>query len=298
MKEVPEKHVTPCGTKTFIITSLSWSLLTGRCKVPMERCRAACRSIRTRSLKEVSMCTWTKEPMLHSISSSLSRVSSHHMAQQRSRMGPQAFFQEAQAVILIDPLGEGNSSYPITVTPWHLQDPVGALEMKGIPLAGQHIDWVQQVFIGRPRAGSIHCGEFPWVILLFDLQVPPSLNDLLKRLIRVAQWASRPGWSIGYMLAHWGKAWGSRERHGSQFLQTVAPDHSPPMQIATTHLRRGEIPSPEGAANDEGPTALIGVGLSQCATNWHVVNLHRWSTCKVSHRQQGKVQYWHFCWKG
>ena len=54
---VPEKHVTPCGTKTFIITSLSWSLLTGRCKVPMERCKAACRSIRTRSLKKVSMCT-------------------------------------------------------------------------------------------------------------------------------------------------------------------------------------------------------------------------------------------------
>jgi len=66
---------------------------------------------------------------------------------------------------------------------------VGALEMKGIPLAGQHIDWVQQVFIARPPAGSIHCGEFPRATL-FDLQVPPSLNDLLKRLIGVAQWAS------------------------------------------------------------------------------------------------------------
>ena len=29
------------------------------------------------------------------------------------------------------------------------------------PLAGQNIDRVQQVFVGRPRAGSIHSSEYP-----------------------------------------------------------------------------------------------------------------------------------------
>ena len=32
-KVAPEKHVTPCGTKTFICTRSSWSDLSGRCNV-------------------------------------------------------------------------------------------------------------------------------------------------------------------------------------------------------------------------------------------------------------------------
>ena len=50
--------------------------------------KAAWRSIRTRSLKKVSMCTWTNDPIWHSTSSSLRRVSSHHMAQHWASIGP------------------------------------------------------------------------------------------------------------------------------------------------------------------------------------------------------------------
>ena len=53
---------------------------------------------------------------------------------------------------------------------------MGALQMKGIPLAGQDIDWIQQVFVGRPRTGPIDRSQLPRVILRFNLQVPPILR--------------------------------------------------------------------------------------------------------------------------
>ena len=82
---------------------------------------------------------------------------------------------------IVDPLGEGNCSDPISMPPWHFHNPMRVLE-KGIPLAGQDIDRMQQVFVGRPHTGSIlSIHEWSW----------PFLNDFLKRLKRIAHWACR-----------------------------------------------------------------------------------------------------------
>ena len=87
-KVAPEKHETPCRTNTFILTRSSWSGAPGRCNVWMERCKAASRSILTRSLQVALMCTWTKDPMETSTSSSRSRVLSHQLAKDGVSIGP------------------------------------------------------------------------------------------------------------------------------------------------------------------------------------------------------------------
>ena len=58
-------------------------------------------------------------------------------------------------MIGVDPLGEGNRSDPVSMPPYYFKHTMGALKMKGIPLAGQDIDWIQQVFVGRPRTGTM-----------------------------------------------------------------------------------------------------------------------------------------------
>ena len=83
----------------------------------MERCKAACRSIRTRSLKRgfnVHLNEGTNVA-LNKLFSESSVITPHGTAAIEN--GTTGVFQEAQAVIVIDPLGEGNGSYPITVPP-------------------------------------------------------------------------------------------------------------------------------------------------------------------------------------
>ena len=128
----------PCGTNTFILTRSSWSDAPGRSDVWMERCKAAWRSILTKSLQVVLMCTWTKDPMETSTSSSRSRVLSHHLAKDGVSID-----SHTRAKIprqwLVDPLGEDNSRYPLSVSPYDFQYPVRAQEMERISFAGQHI---------------------------------------------------------------------------------------------------------------------------------------------------------------
>ena len=62
--------------------------------------------------------------------------------------------------------------------------------MEWIPLAGQHIGRVRQVFVRRPRAGTVYRRKHPGLIMLFNFQVPPLLDDLLQRLNRVSHWTS------------------------------------------------------------------------------------------------------------
>ena len=50
--------------------------------------------------------------------------------------------------------------------------------MERIPITGQDIDWVQQVLVGRPRAGLVDKGQLPRVILRFNFQVVPFFDDL------------------------------------------------------------------------------------------------------------------------
>ena len=52
--------------------------------------------------------------------------------------------------------------------------------MEGI--TGQNIDWVQQVLVGRLRAGLVDRSQLPRVILRFNLQVVPFFDDLFKSL--------------------------------------------------------------------------------------------------------------------
>ena len=204
-------------------------------------------------------------------------------------------FKEAHAVIIIDPLGEGNCSYPISMPPWHFHNPMRALEMKGIPLAGQNIDRMQQVLCWETTCG-------------LDSQQWASMNDLVLQSPSptIPQWFAQAseedrslglqGWPIGYMLSYQGKSGGSLEKHESQCPQTAAPDHSSPRQIATTPLRREEIPSPWGSQRRE-PNCSNRKRLEpECYQL--TCCLHRWRTCEVSHRQQGRVQYWHFCRRG
>ena len=55
---------------------------------------------------------------------------------------------------------------------------MGACQVEGITLAGQDIDWIQQVPVGRPRTGLIDRSQLPRVILRFNLQVIPFLFAL------------------------------------------------------------------------------------------------------------------------
>ena len=59
-KLVLEKQVYPWGTSTFIITWLSRSRLTGKCRVVMKRSSAVCRSMRIRSRTFASTWIWIK----------------------------------------------------------------------------------------------------------------------------------------------------------------------------------------------------------------------------------------------
>ena len=70
--------------------------------------------------------------------------------------GTARIFPEAQAVIVRG----GQQQLPNNGAPMTLPGRRGGAGDER-DLAGQDIDWVQQVFVGRPRAGSIHCGEFP-----------------------------------------------------------------------------------------------------------------------------------------
>ena len=64
-------------------------------------------------------------------------------------------------MIGIDPLGEGKRSDPAFMAPYYFKHAMRALQMKRIPLAGQDIDWIQKVFIGRPRTCPIDSSQLP-----------------------------------------------------------------------------------------------------------------------------------------
>ena len=47
--------------------------------------------------------------------------------------------KDPKTMILVDPLREGNSRCPLSVSPYYFQNPVRAQEMERISFAGQHI---------------------------------------------------------------------------------------------------------------------------------------------------------------
>ena len=98
------------------------------------------------------------------------------------------------------------------------------------------------------------------------------------------------------MLSCRGKIGGSLERHKSRYSQKAAPDHSSPRRIATALQKGGEKPSPSKGKRRE-PNCSNRKRLEpECYQL--TCCLHRCSTCDLSHRQQGKGQYWHVCRRG
>ena len=47
-------------------------------------------------------------------------------------------------MIGVDPLWEGKRGDPTSIPPYYFDNTMEALQMKGIPLAGQDIDWIQE----------------------------------------------------------------------------------------------------------------------------------------------------------
>ena len=184
-------------------------------------------------------------------------------------------FQEAQEVIVIDPLGEGNSSYPITVPPWHFQDPVGAL--------GDHV---------RARFTAVSCHEWSCSSTSKSHQASMicssvswgSLSGPAWVIDRVHSCSSREGLRITR------KTWISVSSDGrSRPYPSNADCHNSSKEGRDAITKRGSQRQEPNCSN-QGRLEPMRYQLTCC---WH-----RWSTCKASQRQQGKVQYWHFCWKG